>query len=132
VSIRYLTVAEVTRIHAQVVATSGGARGLRDPGALASAVGQPAVTFGGEELYPDLLSKAACLGFGLVANHPFEDGNKRIGHAAMEVMLMIHGFEIQADVDDQEATILAVADGRMQREAFDEWLRARVHPLAKP
>jgi death-on-curing protein len=56
--------------------------------------------FGGQELYPSLGEKAA-LGFSLVCNHPFVDGNKRVGHAAMETFLVLNGWELAADVDEQ-------------------------------
>ena len=84
------------------------------------------MTFAGEELYSTLAAKAAALGFSLINNHPFVDGNKRIGHAAMEVMLVLNGFEIAADVDEQERTILAVAAGEMGREPFLSWLGAHL------
>ncbi len=81
--IRYLTLSEVTDLHRQVVEQSGGSLGLRDLGALESAVAQPQMTFGGDNLYPTLVEKAAVLGFSLVMNHPFIDGNKHIGHATL-------------------------------------------------
>jgi death-on-curing protein len=89
---------------------------------LESSVLQPLQVFGGEELYPSLIEKAAALGYFLIQNHPFVDGNKRIGHAAMETLLILNGFEVAASVDEQEATILAVASGVSSREAFTAWL----------
>ncbi|MEL7246581.1 MAG: Fic family protein, partial [Cyanobacteria bacterium J06573_2] len=83
--IRYLVLIEVIELHRQIIEQSGGALGIRDLGALESALAQPYMTFGGEELYPKLVDKASAIGFSLVMNHPFIDGNKRIGHAAMEV-----------------------------------------------
>jgi death-on-curing family protein len=75
-----------------------------------SALAQPLATFGGAELHPTLVDKAAALGFSLVANHPFVDGNKRLGHAAMEVLLWLNGFEIHAStVTEQEELMLNVA-----------------------
>ena len=82
---RYLSLQEVISLHSLLIAQSGGSSGLRDRGALESAVAQPEASFGGEQLYPDLASKAAALGHSLIQNHPFVDGNKRVGHAAMEV-----------------------------------------------
>lgn len=79
---------------------SGGAVGVLNLPALESALAQPRMTFGGEDLYPTLVEKAAALGHSLIANHPFVDGNKRTGHAAMEVFLMVNGCEIQASVKD--------------------------------
>ncbi|WP_246844273.1 type II toxin-antitoxin system death-on-curing family toxin [Hydrocoleum sp. CS-953] len=81
--------------------------------ALESAVAQPAATFAGEDLYPTVIDKAAALGFLIIMNHPFIDGNKRIGHAAMEVFLILNGLEINASVDEQEQVILAVASGEL-------------------
>lgn len=78
---RYLSVPEILELHRRVIEHSGGASGIRDRGALESAQAQPMMTFGGEDLYPGVLEKAAVLGFSLVSNHPFIDGSKRIGHA---------------------------------------------------
>ena len=60
------------------------------------------MSFGGTELYPTLVEKAAALGFSLIKNHPFVDGNKRVGHAAMETFLVLNGHEIDAPVPEQE------------------------------
>jgi death-on-curing protein len=92
-------------------------------------VAQPRHSFGGEDLYPTLAAKAAALGFSLIMNHPFVDGNKRIGHAAMEAFLMLHGFEIAAGVAEAEAEILAVAAGERRREDFLSWVERHVVPL---
>ena len=81
------------------------------------------MTFGGQELYPTLVEKAAALCFSLVMNHPFVDGNKRLGHAAMETFLLLNDFEVQATVEDQERVILSLAAGQMRRDEFTEWLR---------
>jgi death-on-curing protein len=82
------------------------------------------MTFSGEDLYPTIIEKAAALGFSLIKNHPFVDGNKRIGHAAMEAFLILNGYEIDASVDEQERIILQLAAGELKRKAFTEWLRA--------
>jgi death on curing protein len=119
---RYLSLREVISLHSLLIAQSGGSSGLRDRGALESAVAQPEASFGGEDLYPDLASKAAALGHSLIQNHPFVDGNKRIGHAAMEVFLLLNGHEIAASVDEQEKIILDVAGGKVSRIEFGEWI----------
>lgn len=123
---RYLSVQEVISLHSLLVAQSGGSSVLRDRGALESAVAQPEVSFGGEELYPDLANKAAALGHSLIQNHPFVDGNKRIGHAAMEVFLLLNGHEITASVNDQEKMIIEVASGKVSRIELSEWLREHI------
>ncbi len=77
---RYLTIEEVLELHRLVITQSGGASAEPEPNALDSALAQPRMTFGGVNLYPTPVEKAAALGFSLVMNHPFVDGNKRIGH----------------------------------------------------
>lgn len=120
---RFLTLVEVLELHRRVIEQSGGAVGIRDLGLLESAIAQPRMTFGGEDLYPSLLEKAAALGFSMIMNHPFVDGNKRTGHAATETFLVLNGMQINASVDEQERVVLAIAAGELEREAFVEWLQ---------
>ena len=84
------------------------------------------MTFSGQELYPTIVEKASALGFSLVMNHPFVDGNKRTGHAALETFLILNGFEIRASVDEQEKIILRLATGELRRDEFTEWIAAHV------
>ena len=121
---RHLTLAEVVRLHDQIRRASGGASGIRDLGALESAIAQPKATSEGRDLYPTLLEKAAALGFSLVQNHPFVDGNKRVAHAAVETLLVLNGFELGASVDEQERLMVELASGRVSRDKFVSWLRA--------
>ena len=109
-------------IYRRVMQQSGGLVGIRDLGGLESAVAQPRMTFGDLELYPTLIEKAAALGFSLIQNHPFLDGNKRTGHASMEIFLVLNGHQIRASVDEQVEVILQVASGTMSRETFAAWL----------
>ncbi len=125
---RYLTFSEVLELHQSILERWGGAGGIRDINALESALAQPRQSFGEVDLYPDLASKAAALCFSLVLNHPFIDGNKRIGHAAMEVFLMVNGQELRASVDDQERTMLDLASGQLTRDPFLEWVRQHISP----
>src|SRR5712691_11611952 len=113
---RYLTLGEVVTLHRAILEGSGGASGIRDLGALESALAQPRATFGGTDLHPLLHAKAAALGFSLTLNHPFVDGNKRVAHAAMEVFLTMNGYEIVASVDEQERLMLDLAAGHVGRE----------------
>ncbi len=121
--IRYLTLIEVLELHHKILEQSGGTSGIRDMGLLESAIAQPRMTFGGEDLYPTLLEKSAALGFSIIMNHPFVDGNKRTGHAATETFLILNGLEINASVDEQERIVLAIASGKLEREVFVEWLQ---------
>ena len=127
---RYLTLGEVVELHRRVLQAGGGAPGIRNLGALDSAVAQPKATFGGVDLYPTVVEKAAALCFSLVQNHPFVDANKRVGHAAMETFLVLNGTEIDAAVDDQERIMLDLAAGRIDRLHLTDWLRNHLRPLA--
>lgn len=117
---------EVLELHRRLLAQSGGSPGLRDLNALESALAQPSMTFDGEDLCPTIIEKAAVLGFSLIKGHPFIDGNKRIGHAAMEVFLVLNGWEIEASVDEQETVILRLAAGEIDRSGFLEWISTHV------
>src|SRR5712691_3171284 len=127
---RYLALAEVVELHRRLLQVTGGAPGIRDLGALESAIAQPKATFDGLELYPTLIEKAAALCFSLVQAHPFVDGNKRVGHAAMETFLVLNGAEVNAPVDDQERLILDLAAGRISRTQLTDWLRQHFGSLA--
>ena len=125
---RYLTLSEVLELHRRVIEQSGGADGVRDLPGVESAVVQPQMTFGSNELYPTLTDKAAALCFSLVMNHPFVDGNKRIGHAAMETFLILNGNKLVADVDDAESLFLKLAAGDVEREELVAWIAANLLP----
>jgi len=126
---RYLTLGEVVDLHGRLLAATGGAPGIRDLGALDSAIAQPRATFGGVDLYPTLVEKAAALCFSLVQNHSFVDGNKRVGHAAMETFLILNGAEIDAPVDEQERVMLDLAAGQIDRAQLTDWLARHLRPL---
>jgi death-on-curing protein len=126
---RYLRLGEVLELHRRLIATSGGSPGLRDLRLLEGSLSQLRQTFSGADLYPTLIEKAAVLGFSLIKNHPFVDGNKRVGHAALEVMLMLNGYELTASKESTEAVVLAVASGMLDRQAWTEWGKEQIKPL---
>lgn len=125
---RFLSLAEVLDLYDRVLVVGGGSSAIRDLGALESALAQPRATFGNQELYPTLVDKATALGLSLIRNHPFVDGNKRIGHAALEVFLVLNGYELSAPIDDAEGIILGVAAGTIGREEFATWIQSRIVP----
>jgi death-on-curing protein len=127
---RYLALAEVVYLHRRLLEATGGAAGIRDLGALESALAQPRITLADSDAYPTLAEKAAALCFSLVGNHPFVDGNKRVGHAAMETFLVLNGAEIDASPDEQERVMLDLAAGRIDRGQLVAWLRQHLKPLA--
>lgn len=108
---------------------TGGADGVRDLAGIESAVVQPQMTFDGDELYTSLIDKAAALCFSLVLNHPLVDGNKRIGHAALETFLILNGHELNADVDDAESLFLKLAGGEVERSELVGWNTANSSPI---
>ena len=122
----FLTTEIVLEVQDAAIAGFGGSLGLRDRALLESAVAAPQATFGGESVYTDLIEIGAAYLFDLCRNHPFIDGNKRVGHAAMETFLVLNGWEIHESVDEQEAMILRTAAGSTTLASFTEWLKARI------
>ena len=119
----YISLCEVLELHRRIIETSGDSIGLSNRSGLESAVEQPrSGTFDGQYFYPTVIEKAAALCFSLIQNHPFVDGNKRVGHAAMEIFLKRNGYEIDATEDIQEEIILGVASGDVSREQLVSWL----------
>ena len=123
---RYLTLDEILMLHQWVLEQSGGSSGVRDIMAVESAIAQPRMAFGGKDLYPTLAEKAAALGYSLVCNHAFVDGNKRIGHAAVETFLALNGFEISAPIDEAENIVLRLAAGELSREEWTSWVQKHI------
>ncbi len=94
-----LTLEQFLTLHKRVIEQLGGAMGIRKQEGLESALAQSRMSYADQELHPTLIEKVAALGFSLIKNHPFVDGNKHIGHGAFEVTLLMNGYEIQADVE---------------------------------
>ena len=119
---KILSESQVIRLHKTLIEAFGGTDGLRDEGMLQSALAAPFQTFDGESIYPSLQAKAAQLGFGLVCNHPFLDGNKRIGAHAMLVFLSVNGVELRYEQQELVDIILKIAAGRATRAALLQWI----------
>lgn len=117
-----LTKKQVLMLHAQLIKETGGSDGIRDKGLLDSALESPFQSFGGEELYPSIQSKAARLCYGLVKNHAMIDGNKRIGAHAMLVFLAVNGYELKYTQKELADIILDVADGKREYEDILSWI----------
>lgn len=117
-----LTTKQVISLHSSLIEATGGTDGVRDIGLLESALEAPFQTFGGKELYPALIQKAARLGHSLVSNHPFVDGNKRIGIHTMLVFLAANGVEIECTQKELIDVGLSLADGTMNAEKLLIWL----------
>ncbi len=126
---QYLTVAQILFLHARLIDETGGSHGLRDLGMLESAIARPQVTFGGEELYPDLFSKTAALMDSLINNHPFLDGNKRTGITAAGLFLRQNGYRLTATNPNLESFTLNVATNRPDVAEIAAWLQTHSTPL---
>ena len=125
----FLSKPQILHIHQQQIERFGGTTGVRDDGALESALARPQSTFGGEDLYPTLAEKAAALLHSLVSNHPFVDGNKRTAAMCTELFLLINGLEMLASDDDLEELVMSAARGEREAEEIAIWLEQRLSPL---
>ena len=128
--IAFLSLAEVVVIHEAQIRRFGGSFGLRDQGLLEAAVNMPQATFGGHFLHEDLQGMAAAYLFHLVANHPFIDGNKRVGAASADVFLGMNGWQLAADQDTYADFVLAVAASRLEKKDALEFFRC--HAIRMP
>lgn len=113
---------QILMLHEQLINESGGLQGLRDEGLLESALSAPFQSFGTTAAYPSLQQKAARLGYGLIKNHPFVDGNKRIGAHAMLVFLYINGIELDYTQEELSDMILHVAASKKGYDDLFRWI----------
>jgi death-on-curing protein len=119
-----ISVEQVIKIHEILIDRFGGTKGIRDLALLESALFRPYQTFGGVELHAHEFQKASAFIESLLINHPFIDGNKRIGFVVMRLILLEKGWELTATQDERYQFVIAIASGRM---AFDEilsWINA--------
>lgn len=121
-----LTKQQVILLHREIIAESGGSPEIRDEGLLDSALNAPFQTFSGTELYPTILEKAVRLGYSLIKNHAFVDGNKRIGAHTMLVFLALNNIEIEYEDNDFTQLILGIAAGEISAEQLLVWLQSHV------
>ncbi len=123
---KILTRNQIILLHRQLIRRFGGFDGIRSEELLDSAVNTPFQTYAGAELYPTILEKAARLCFGIVKNHPFIDGNKRMGAHVMLVFLTINGIELSYSDDELIQLIVSLASGSAEYDTILSWLRDHV------
>jgi len=126
--VEYLTLEEVYLLHERLIQLTGGSSGLRDPGLLESAVARPQASFDGEELYPDLWTKAAALMQSLIKNHPFVDGNKRTAVTATAIFLELNHHRFTASNDEVLRFAVETAGGEAELEQIAAWLEEHSSP----
>ena len=123
----FLTFAEIIEIHDYQIEHFGGGEGLRDIELLKSAIGMPSATFGGEYLHPTILEMAAAYLYHLVENHPFVDGNKRVGAMAALIFLDLNGYDFDASDAEFTDMVLKVADGKMLKAEIMLFFHQHTH-----
>ena len=117
-----LTKEHVLMLHRELIRETGGADGLRDEGLLDSALNAPFQSYEEIDAFPSIQQKAARLGYGLVQNHAFVDGNKRIGAHAMLVFLMLNSIDLDYTQEELSDLILQVASGDLSFEDMVKWI----------
>jgi len=120
---KILSEKQVLFLHEQLIVRTGGSVEIRDERLLKSALNAPFQTFGGNDLYPTILEKASRLGFGLIKNHPFADGNKRIGTHVMLVFLAVNQIDLQYQPPELTALIMGIASDDFDEVYLLNWLR---------
>lgn len=124
----YLTSAEIIVLHARLIQRTGGGEGIISLSMLEAATARPQATFGELDLYPTLWDKAAALMESLIQNHPFVDGNKRVGLVAAGLFLERNGYILTADNTEALTFTLQVAQSNLKRETMAHWLQAHSAP----
>ena len=112
----------VVSFHSELITQTGGLDGIRDANMLDASINSPFHTFGGQYLYPTIQAMAAHLAFSLIKNHPFIDGNKRIGILSMLVFLDINGFPINCSDDELISLGLGLADSSLNESDLIDWI----------
>ena len=121
--IKYLGIDQVLAIHETLIERYGGSHGIHNQGLLESAVFRPQASAFGQDAYPTLFEKCAALGYSLIQNHPFSDGNKRAGFACMHLMLLINGYDLKSTSKEEIAITEKVASGKIHEPALVKWLK---------
>ena len=122
ISVARPSVETVITIHSELIRQIGGSHGIRDKNLLDMSVNAPFQTFGGVDLYPTLIDKAAHLTYSLIKNHPFLDGNKRIGITAMIIFLKANGIEIACTNEELAALGWGLADNSITKDELTDWI----------
>ncbi len=113
---------QVIKLHEQIIKETGGESGLRDNSLLEAALMSPFQSFDDKDLFPSVQTKAARLGYGIIKNHPFIDGNKRIGVHVMLLFLHFNDIELSYTQDELSELILMIASGEKNYENLLDWI----------
>jgi death on curing protein len=117
-----IKIEEVERIHDILIEKFGGLKGIRDQGALDSAINRPYQTFDGQDLYPDPTDKAAAIFESIISNHPFIDGNKRTAYVLMRLMLLSNEIDIHVVQEEKFNFVIKAAEGKLNLDQIRAWI----------
>ena len=123
---KILTKDQIILLHEHLISEFGGSSGIRDEGLLESAINSPLQSFDGIDFYPTIIDKSVRLGFGLIKNHPFIDGNKRIGTPAILTQLALNGIFFNYDDNELIETIMEVAAGVLSHQSLHLWVTGHI------
>ena len=123
---RCISRSQILDLHNEMVSEFGGKAGVRDDNLLDSALGAPFQTFGGSDLYPDVLEKSARLAYGIIRNHPFYDGNKRMGLHLMLLFQELNGIRIKYKDKEVVDLIVSVASGQTDEDGLYGWVKKHI------
>lgn len=118
-----IEIKEVEEIHDILIEKFGGTKGIRDMGALESAINRPYQTFDGKDLYPYPVDKAAAIFESLISNHPFVDGNKRTAYVLMRLILKTNNVDLKAGQDDKFDFVMKAAKGELTFDQIRDWIK---------
>ncbi len=122
----WLTIEQILALHRKIIQQSDGASGVRDAAALAAAVSAPFQTFQRKELFPSAIEKIARISYGLVVNHAFIDGNKRIGALVMQILLQENGYRLILHRHELSDIFISIASGETKYQDFTAWMSAHL------
>lgn len=119
---KMFTIEQILKIHSNLIEETGGTDGLRDKALLESAIAAPFASYAGVELFPTIEEKAARLGYGIISNHPFIDGNKRIGIHLMLLFLLVNGIVLEYEQKELVDLTLGIAEGTVKIKNVIDWI----------
>jgi len=117
---------DVISIHNLLIERFGGIKGIRDKNSLDSALNRPYQTFEGQDLYPSIIEKLAALIESIIKNHPFNDGNKRLGYTLCRLVLLENKMDLDAKEDDKYSFIIQIAENKLNFDEISDWLKKHV------
>jgi death-on-curing protein len=121
-----IDVKDAIRIHEVLIDRFGGSQGIRDITLLESALSRPFQTFDKKDLYPTPIEKAAALIESILINHPFIDGNKRLGYVLMRLLLLDYGFDISASQNEKFDFVITIAKGDYHNNDIIDWIKNKI------